>query len=116
MKQKRSILNTECVLKRLNGDLILFKALYPIYIKQIKIYFKDITKSMEHGDYKKIASYSHSLKSCFQTVGAELCEDLNKCLLNEATSGELHKIPQIVKRLENELTQLFEKCTQEGLV
>jgi len=73
MKQNRLILNTESVKKRLNGDSFLFEALYRIYTKQIKIYMQDIENSLNIADHQHLASCTHSLESCFQTVGAELC-------------------------------------------
>ncbi|MBF0450721.1 MAG: Hpt domain-containing protein [Candidatus Magnetomorum sp.] len=116
MKQTRSILNTELVMNRLNGDQFLFKALYRIYPKQIKSYMQDIEKSMANEDFLQLATFAHSLESCFMTLGAELCEDANKRLSKELKTGKWDNIPIFVEMLKNELDQFLLTLTKTGII
>ncbi|ETR70503.1 MAG: hypothetical protein OMM_08768 [Candidatus Magnetoglobus multicellularis str. Araruama] len=106
-KQSLSIINTESVTKRLNGDTFLIDALYRIYPKQIRYYMQDIEESLQNENFCQIAANSHSLKSCFQAVGAEFCEDTNQRLLNAIRTEKLENVPQLVKNLRNEMEKLF---------
>jgi len=54
MKQSLSILKTESVTKRLNGDKFLIDALYRIYPKQIRNYMQDIEESMQNEIFFKL--------------------------------------------------------------
>jgi HPt (histidine-containing phosphotransfer) domain-containing protein len=107
MKQSLSIINTESVTKRLNGDTFLIDALYRIYPKQIRTYMQDIEESLQNENFCQIAANSHSLKSCFLAVGAELCEDTNQRLLNAIRTEKLENVPHLVKNLKNEMEKLF---------
>jgi HPt (histidine-containing phosphotransfer) domain-containing protein len=115
MKQNPSILNTEIVLNRLNGDQFLFDALYRIYLKQIRNYMQEFEKSLRKGDFQQIAAISHSLKSCFQAIGAELCDKTNQLLFNAIVTGTLEKVPQLFITLSHELDRLFLSLSEKGL-
>ena len=68
---------------------------------------QDIEESLQNENFCQIAANSHSLKSCFQAVGAELCEDTNQRLMNAIRTEKWENIAQLVKNLKNEMEKFF---------
>jgi len=116
MKKSQSIINTQSVMKRMDGNQYFFKALYKIYPKQIKNYMQDIQKALSNNDLKQLALCSHSLESCLQAVGAELCVDANKRLSRGLQTGEMNNITKSVNILKNEIDQFFSNIQKLGLL
>ncbi|KPA08970.1 Hpt protein [Candidatus Magnetomorum sp. HK-1] len=107
LQQNKLILNIKSVMIRLDGNQFLLKELYRIYLKQIKIYMQDIEKSLAEGDFNQMATCSHSLKSCFQSIGAELCEDVNDKISKQLKTGDFVPISKLIESLKNHLEQVF---------
>ena len=76
----------------------------------------DIEKALINNDLKQLDAISHSLKSCLQAVGAELCEDANKRLCRGLQTGEMKNITKSVNTLKNEIDQFFTTIQKVGLL
>lgn len=92
------------------SDAAFFGELFDVYIKELPLLIKNITKAEEICDYKEMYFYAHKLKGSSVTLGikpiAELCEKIESFAKENNSSG-------ITSEFSRKLVKIFEQVIEE---